>query len=313
MMKASRMKPDSMTYGKMVLVQILWGGTFVASELALRDQPPLTTAAIRFFLTSLVYLLMMRYGFRSLLRLPRQTRLPLIVMGFFGVFAYTILLHYGLLLSKAANAALLIPTTQPIFTMFLTAAAFRQRPTVRVVLALCLGLIGATMVIGRYDVLSHEDKGFLGDLLILAAALSFSCYAVASKFASSQIDSKTVTVTSTLIGTVMLLPTPFLLEKPVWHGDTHMWQFMGAVFYLVVFATVLPYLWWNESVQRVGPAVTAFFTFLLPPVALLMAAVVLGQHVSIIQAIGGSIALIAIAIAMNLPGVVINSFRKRYT
>lgn len=304
-------KPDSITYGKLVLVQVLWGGTFVASELALRDQPPLTTAAIRFFFTGFAYVLLMHGRLPLLLTLPRQTKLPLIFMGFFGVFTYTILLHYGLALSKAANAALLIPTTQPIFTTVLSAVAFRQRPSTRVILALFLGLIGAMMVIWEDGVLSSEPKVVIGDLLILAAALSFACYSVAGKFASQHIDSKTITLASTLIGTLMLLPTPFLHDAPMWNLDTPGWQFTGAVFYLVVFATVIPYLWWNESVQRIGPAVTGFFTFLLPPIALFIAAVVLGQGISAIQAIGGGITLIAVAITMNLHEVVLSGFRKR--
>lgn len=304
-------KPDSITYSKLVLVQILWGGTFVASELALRDQPPLTTAAIRFLFTSVAYVLLMHGRLPSLLTLPRQTKLPLVFMGFFGVFAYTILLHYGLTLSKAANAALLIPTTQPIFTTVLSAIAFRQRPSARVILALFLGLTGAMMVIWEDGVLSHGPRAVIGDLLILAAALSFACYSVAGKFASLHIDSKTITLASTLIGTLMLLPTPFFHDAPMWNLDKPGWQFTGAVFYLVVFATVIPYLWWNESVQRIGPAVTGFFTFLLPPIALLIAAVVLGQGISTIQAIGGCITLIAVAITMNLHEVFFNGLRKR--
>lgn len=293
-------KPVGVTYGKLVLVQFMWGGTFVASEIALRDLPPLTTAAVRFVLTTLAYLLLMRPRLHTLVKLGGNSVRYLALMGLFGVFAYTVLLNYGLILASAANAALLIPTTQPVFTMFLASIVLRRRPSAHLVAALCIGLIGATMVISGQNALGSAPEALLGDLLLLAASLSFSCYMVAGKLAAAEFDSTTMTTVSTIVGTLLLLPTPFLLETQHWHRGIFTWQTAGAIFYLVVFATVIPYIWWNESVRRLGPVTTGLFTLLLPPIALLLAAVLLGQDVSSTQLLGGAFALTAVAMAMGL-------------
>jgi drug/metabolite transporter (DMT)-like permease len=64
-----------------------------------------------------------------------------------------------------------------------------------------------------------------------------------------------------------------------------------------VFATVLPYLWWTDAVRRIGSARTAVFTFLMPPMAVVLAALILGQSSSSLQLVGGALALSGVALA----------------
>ncbi len=166
---------------KLVLVQIFWAGTFVASEIALHEQPAATTAAVRFVVTTACYVALCLVSARQREPLwPRLRDLPvrdwavLAAMGFFGVAAYTILLHLGLRHSTAANAALLIPTTQPVFTALLGAAVLGERPPAKLWLGLGLGLVGAILVI------SHDAGGSVAlssNVLIVLSAFAFSCYA----------------------------------------------------------------------------------------------------------------------------------------
>jgi drug/metabolite transporter (DMT)-like permease len=284
-------------YLRMVLAQIFWSGAFVASEIALATQPPSLTAVVRFVLTTAIYALLCATIGRGE-RTPLSARLrlltpsdwgALVAMGFFGVALYTLLVHRGLAGSTAASAGLLIPTIQPIFTALLSRILFRDAVTGALVAGLALGLTGAGLVVGGGAALG-------GDLVIVAAALSFSCYAVAGKRAPASLSAMEATTLSFAFGTVLLLPVPFIMGETIALASAKP-AFWLAIGFLVVFATVLPYLWWTDAVRRIGSARTGVFTFLMPPMAVLMAALVLGQNPSAQQLTGGVLALFGVALA----------------
>ncbi len=215
----------------------------------------------------------------------------LAAMGFFGVAAYTILLHLGLRHSTAANAALLIPTTQPVFTALLGAAVLGERPPAKLWLGLGLGLVGAILVI------SHDAGGSVAlssNVLIVLSAFAFSCYAVSAKFSPDRLDSLETTTLSFGFGMVFLLPMPFLLGEPVdlANASTTFWL---SIAYLAIFATLLAYLWWNQAVKALGASRTGIFTFLMPPFAVALAALVLGHAPTAQQILGGCLALGGVA------------------
>jgi drug/metabolite transporter (DMT)-like permease len=294
---------NAAVYARLILVQVFWAGTFVASEIALHDQPPALTAVVRFVLTTAIYLTMavmlrdrdaapLR---RRLAEISASGWLALAAMGLFGVSIYTLLLHLGLANSTAVYAALLIPTTQPIFTAILSRLAFREAVGSALVVGLALGLGGAGLVI--FGGLSLSDGALLsGNLVIVAAAASFSCYAVSAKFAPAELNATESTTVSFVFGTLFLLPMPILMGESfaLQGAATPFWL---SIAYLVVFATVLPYLWWNDAVKRIGSARTGIFTFLMPPLAVALAAFLLDNRPEPQQILGGALALCGVALA----------------
>lgn len=176
-------------------------------------------------------------------QLTRREWGALAAMGFFGVALYTLLVHRGLGASTAANAGLLIPTIQSIFTALLSRLLFCDPVRGSLVAGLALGLTGAGLVIGG-GVLQGGTETVVGDLVIIAAALTFSCYAVAGRRAPTSLSAVEATTLSVAFGTVLLLPIPVITGEPVAlaNAGSAFWLSIG---FLVVFATVLPYLWWN--------------------------------------------------------------------
>ena len=288
---------------KLVLVQLFWAGTFVASEIALITQPPALTALVRFILTTSGYILLcisMPSNFSDSLWVRcRQVSLlqwiALTMMGVFCVTVYTLLLHLGLESSTAAYAALLIPTTQPIFTAILSRVILKGALTASLIAGLALGFVGATLIVveGFQD---SNEKLLLGNLTIILAALSFSVYAVSARFAPPILSSTETTTISFLIGTLALCPMPFFFSESYALTDVT-WSFWLSIAYLVIFATILPYLWWNQAVKEIGSTQTGVYTFLMPPLAIILAMIILNHQPSIIEIFGGLLAMSGVALA----------------
>ncbi|MBL3831487.1 DMT family transporter [Pseudomonas syringae pv. theae] len=284
---------------KLVLVQFFWAGTFVASEIALHDQPAGITALTRFVLTTGIYaglcLFLSKHALPQKLRAVKASQwLALVGMGFFGVLLYTVLMNIGLTTTTATYAALLIPTTQPIFTALLSRFVFREAASQALVAGLALGLVGAACVI--WSGVQQQDATHLsGSIIILLSALSFSLYAVCSKFAPAHLTSLENTTLSFMFGTLLLIPVPWLLgeQYSLAGSDTQFWL---SIAYLVIFATLLPYLWWNEATKEIGSARTGVFTFLMPPLAVVLSAMLLGHLPLTLQIIGGILAMLGVSL-----------------
>lgn len=302
-MSSTNQRSRHSTHLKLILIQIFWAGTFVASEVALLNQPPAFTAIVRFVLTSIGYILLCFY-IRSSNGTPLLSRLrelnanewfTLFMMGFFCVTVYTLFLHFGLKKSNAAYAALLIPTTQPLFTAILSRFLEKDSLNRSLIVGLILGFFGAALILFEpYSTNSESTSN--GNFFILLAAASFAIYAVSARRAPSTLTSVESSAISFVIGNCALIPAPFLLGEDIDLGILNT-QFIASIFYLVVFATFLPYLWWNSAVKELGSAKTGIYTFLMPPAAILLAYLVLEQSPTITEIFGGVIALLGVAIA----------------
>ena len=99
---------------------------------------------------------------------------------------------------------------------------------------------------------------------------------------------------------MLLLPLA-LLERP-WialaHTPVTAW---GELAYLVVANTLLAYLWWNMGIQRVGAGRTAVFSNLIPPFGVLIAWLVLGESLTLLQLLGGGLCLVGVWFCQRLP------------
>lgn len=285
-------------YFKLTLAQIFWAGTFVAGQIALLNQPPVFTAFLRNALSSLGFVIVLLCLKQAKLRKPsKATFWPLLWMGFFGVFLYTSLVYWGLERTTAVSASLLIPTTQPLFTALLSILFFKESFKSRHIVGLIFGFIGATAVLSGAWSLKGSASEMLGNFLMLGGALSFSIYSIFGKVVLNELDPLETVTYSTVIGTLLLFPLALVLDANTLNFKALSISFWSSLMYLVIFAGILPYLWWYSGIKTLGVSKTAAITFLLPPFALILAVVILQQRASLLQIIGGFLGLIGVAFA----------------
>jgi len=71
---------------------------------------------------------------------------------------------------------------------------------------------------------------------------------------------------------------------------------MSALIFSSVFAVVVAYIGWNLGVQKIGSARTAIYQNLKPAIAMLAAALMLGEHITLVKVIGTVIILLGVQI-----------------
>ena len=131
-----------MTYIKLLLTAIFWGGTFIAGKFLAGDVNPIDAAFIRFTIASIFLLTFTRQLEGRLPRIQKKQILPLILLGSTGVFAYNILFFTAFQHINAGKAALII-ATNPIIISLLSALLFKEKLDIIKLTGILMSVTGA--------------------------------------------------------------------------------------------------------------------------------------------------------------------------
>ena len=184
-----------------------WGANFVLAGPVLADLPPLWAAAIRFVLGAALMFIVAGLRREGLLVLLRRHAAAYLLLGIVGITAFNLLFFFALQSTSANNAALIM-AINPLLTALLAAAFLGERPTPRHLLALPIALLGVLVVISHGDIGKLASLGFShGDLLMLAATLSWAMYNVLTRRFMPQGSAIANTSWIMAVGAILLLAT----------------------------------------------------------------------------------------------------------
>lgn len=260
--------------GLLMVLGVLWGGTFAFTAVAIGEIPPLTLATLRFGLAGLALLLWLRL--RGIgIALDARLCFAFLVMG-----ALNNLVPFGLIAFGQqhipAGMASILNSTAPLFGAMLTPLLTRgeERFSLLRFVGVFLGIAGVCVL--AQPALSGQ-AGFPAWALLpgLAAALSYAFAAIwglrfrgmpVMAIAAGQL------VAAALIG----LPLAAGLDR-VWtlRPSADAWM---ALFALAFFGTVLGYLIYFRLLVRGGPTNALLVTFLVPPAAVAIDLLAFGQR-----------------------------------
>jgi drug/metabolite transporter (DMT)-like permease len=283
---------------KLVMVAALWGGTFIAGRILAQSLPLMTAAFGRFFVASILLVIVAVKMEGKLPRLNRGQVLLTAVLGLTGIFIYNIC-FFGALARVPAGRTSLFVSLAPIVTAILAVLIFGERLGLRRWIGIVIALLGAIVVITRGDLIGgiadiSQSLG-LGELMMLGAVLSWATYTLISRKALETLSPIVATTYGTLWGFVFLSIGAVGEFKEI---DWILldWRIWTSVFYLGAFGTVLPFIWYYQGIQTVGPSRTAIFTNLVPAFGVLFSATLLDEPILISMVVGGLIAALGVAL-----------------
>lgn len=146
---ADQRRPDDAlgrTYVLLLLAILLWGGSPVAGKLAVREIPPVTVGVLRYGSSAAILIALFWSRLPDRRRLRRRDWWLLTTVGMLGTFLNHIFFYWGLVLAPASHAAILSPTTSPIWTMLFAAWLAGERITRSQVVGAFLCVLGVILV-----------------------------------------------------------------------------------------------------------------------------------------------------------------------
>ena len=274
----------------------IWGTTFVSTKLLLAEG--MTPAEIMFYRFLIAYLALKLY--KPTFRLPESWRDEALfaAAGLTGGSLYFLTENMALQITLASNVALLLATA-PILTVLLSRLWLGRSERIGRPLAAgsVLALAGVALVVFNGSFILKIQPA--GDLLTLAAALTWALYNICLKKLDGRHSTLEITRKVFFYGVVTLLPvfafTPLrfdtaLFRNPVVAGNR---LFLGLVASLFCFAV------WNTAVKHLGTVKTSNYIYLVPLVALISSAIVLNERITPVALGGAALILSGVYIAEN--------------
>ena len=261
-------------WGLLLILSILWGGSFFFVEVALTELPPFTVVFGRVGFAAMALILLV-YGVGH--RLPADFRLwgAFCVMGALNNLIPFSLIVWGQTQIASGLASILNATT-PLFTVLLAHFFTKdEKMTPNRVVGVLLGLVGVTVMFGG-EFLAGLGLGGIAKLAVLGAAFS---YAVAGIFGRRFEDTPPVVaaagqVTAT---TVLMLPVVLLVDRP-WNLPAPTLTTWGVVVGLALLSTAVAYLIYFRILATAGATNLLLVTFLIPVSAILLGVTILGER-----------------------------------
>lgn len=267
---------------------VLWGGFFVFGKLAVAAAPPMLVALLRFALAGLVLAGLLAWKEPRAFRLRRGDWPVVLGLGATGVAAYNALCFGGLAFAPASDGAMISPSTHPVLTAFIAAWLFGEALTRRKLAGLLVASIGVVLVFGG-PARAGGDR-WLGDLMFLGSALTWSAYTLLGKVAVGRFSALATTTFASLAGLVLLVPFAWHdLTRADWAGLPI--AFWANLAFMALGSTVAAFLLYFGAIRRIGAARTASFMYLVPVSGVLLGIVVLREFPAPLQLVGVVLAI----------------------
>lgn len=285
-----RLSPALNIFLAMAFVVTCWGYSPTGIHIGLQAYDPGHLALLRFLVASVFMAIVALWRGISL---PKLRDLPfLIALGFFAVSLHHVLLNFGQQ-SVSAGASSVLAQSTPIFSTLLARFVFKDRISAWRWGCVLLGLIGVVIVVAGDKGLGSMDAH---GLLILLAAVSWSVYFALQKHQTGRYDGLTLTCCSVWSGTVLLLVYLPGLAQQVAKAPLDVQM---AVIGLGIFPSALAYLAWAFVLAHVDLSRAAMTLYLVPPTAMAIASVALGERPAMMVIVGAVVVLISV-LALNL-------------
>ena len=266
-----------MIYLKLALMGVFWSGVFPAISILLKSMGLFTSVFLRFACAALLLLLLLWLRERRLPRLSPRELVLVVGLGLLGISVYNTLFTAGLMLVEASRAALIVPTN-PAFTALFAALLLKERLGRTRALGAGLCVLGALWVLARGDPRSFASLEFgVGELILVLCIFIWSAYTLLGRVALSTLSPLALTAYVMAAGAIPLA-LPASVEGASLGAVT--WESWAAFAYLVLFGTVIPFLWFYEGVKALGAARASQFINLVPPLAVLESIWLLGESFS---------------------------------
>ena len=291
----------------LVLLSVVWGGSFFFNGIALREFPTLSIVTARVGLAALALLFLMKMLGQGI-QLNRQ-----ILKAFFGMSFLNNVVPFSLIVwgqqHIASGVASILNATTPLFTM-LVAHWFTtdEKINPRRLLGVLTGMGGVGLMMGLD---SMESSGFhlLGQSAILLAAFSYGLAGVYGKrFAQLEIPPLATATGQLCASSMILIPLTLWIDQP-WTMTIPSIEGMGSLLGIALLSTALAYVIYFRLLKTAGATNLLLVTLLIPVSAIILGVFLLDESLEP-QHLSG-MAVISLGLLI-MDGRLLQFFRKTF-
>ena len=263
-------------WAEMLVLALIWGGSFLSIRIALDEISPLMSVAHRVTWAMLVLWVVVAV---MRIPLPRNPRIwfAFLVMGLLNNVIPFVLMAWGQLHIESGLTSILNAFTAVVGVVMAALFFSDERLTPRKIIGVVLGFFGVAVAIGLEN-FKNFDLRSLAQLAVIGGTVA---YAVAGVWARKNLVGMPpqLAAVGMLTGaTVIMLPLVYFVEGLLTIDLQP--RTLVAIGYYAVIATAAAYLLYYRVLAMAGSGNLMLVTLLVAPIAITLGAVVLGEKLS---------------------------------
>ncbi|HEY7746663.1 MAG TPA: DMT family transporter [Desulfuromonadales bacterium] len=287
-------------YLLLTLSALLWSGNFVLSRAVVTLIPPVGLLFWRWTVALAVLLPFVLPRLRSQWPLIRANLKLFPLYGLLGVTLFNLLIYTAMHTTTAINAAL-VNSAIPVLILFFARLFYGQPVSGRQWTGIGLSLAGVATIILRGEPAAALHLSFTtGDLLVLAAAVSWALYSIGLRYYPQGLDPLVFLFVIAICGLVFIAPL-YALEIASGKVVEPTPATLASIAYVGIFASVVAFVAWNSGIRRVGAQVGGQFIHLMPAFSTILAVIFLHERLLLFHAVGIGLIIAGILCATLRP------------
>jgi drug/metabolite transporter (DMT)-like permease len=282
------------------IIYFVWGSTFLAIRVGVREVPPFLLAGLRFLVAGLVL-----YGWMRARGTPSPTRREWGAASFLAILIFVF--DYGLLFwaekRVPSGIAAVMMATIPVFMAIAEIVFLRtQRLTLRLGFALLLGMAGVGILVGHSVSLGEAPVNTAGACALIVAAISWSAAASLSRKLPSPAAKAMSSGVQMLAGGVLLLLAAALLgEFRGFHVQAVSREAWLALSYLIVAGSIVGFTAYVWLIHHESPTKVGTYAYVNPVVAVLVGHFLGGEAIGPRTIVGTLLVLVSVVVITTTP------------
>jgi drug/metabolite transporter (DMT)-like permease len=299
-MKAAMPQPTWKTLLAFAIIYFIWGSTFLAIRIGVREIPPFLFAAVRFLIAGFILLAWM---------VTRRESLPT-GRQWVSAFAIALLIFvgdYGLLFwaeqRVPSGLAAVMMATIPAF-MALSEIIFlrTQRLTLRLAFALLIGLAGVAVLVSRSLNLGGAPLDRAGAIALIYASISWSVGSVLTRQLPLP-PSKVMSSGAQMFagGILLVLTASALGEVHRFHPSSVSGEAWLSLLYLIVAGSIIAFTAYVWLIHHQSPTKVGTYAYVNPVVAVLLGYFLAGESLGTRTILGTLLVLVGVVVITTTP------------
>lgn len=261
---------------------IIWGTTFISTKVLLAKFQPVEILFFRFVIGFAALIIVYPHRLKGT---NKKQEFVFIQAGLCGICLYYLLENIALTYTLASNVGVII-SVAPFFTALLSHIFMKNEESLKVnfFIGFIVAMIGICLISFNGSKLLLNP---IGDLLAIAAAFVWACYAILTKKISS-FGYPTILTTRRVFfyGILFMIPTLFLFEFKL-----NLTRFVQPVYFFNIMflglgASALCFVTWNYAVKVLGAVKTSIYIYMVPVITVITSVFILDEKITILAGAG---------------------------
>lgn len=279
----------------LLITVIIWGGSFVATKVALRYLSPVELLALRLLIGLPALILVL--ALRRVKPKYQPGAWRALTLGSIVISIHWLIQITGMKYTSATNTGWIIAIT-PLIMAVASGIFLHEKLRRNLWLGVVFASLGVVLLISRGRIASLGWLSSVGDWLVLASAHTWVIYTIITRDLLR--THRPLLITATVLTPVTIVMLGYVaLTSDLHHLVTLPSEGVIALLILGIGATAIAHWFWQEGVSRLGAARAGTFLYIEPLATTVVAVPMLNEYFGISTALGGGLVLLGVYLAQR--------------